>query len=121
MTRAAPLPRSLVVVVLSVVAVSLATLWWRDRADGRFGVEMAQNARPGDIRMLSSLRCPYCTLARQWFERHGVAFDECFIERDAACRAEFDALPVRATPTLVVRGEVQTGFSAERVAAALRR
>jgi hypothetical protein len=47
--------------------------------------------------------------------RHGVRFDECFIERDAQCKALFEATPVRATPTLLVRGQVQVGFDAQRI------
>lgn len=112
--------RSLVGLVLLIAAIAVATQWLGDRAQDRIGEQMAQAANGGDIRMLSSLTCPYCTQARQWLERHGVPFDECFIERDAACEAAFEALPVRGTPTLIVRGQVQTGFDPERVLQALR-
>ncbi len=113
-------PRSLLGLVALIAAVSLATQWWIGRTEQRLADEVAALASAGDIRMVSSLTCPYCTQARQWFERHGVPFDECFVERDAACRATFEALPVRATPTLIVRGQVITGFRAEQVAAVLR-
>lgn len=113
--------RSLWSLVLLVAAVALASQWWVARGDSRVGERLAQAARDGDIRMVSSLTCPYCTQARQWLERHRVPFDECFIERDAACQATFDALPVRATPTLIVRGQVLTGFRADQVLRALRR
>jgi len=86
----------------------------------RIGREMAASAKPGDIVMLSSETCEYCKQARAWFKQHQVAFGECFIERDAACRAAYDALHSPGTPMLVVRGQRQVGFSAERVAQALR-
>jgi glutaredoxin len=86
----------------------------------RIGRELAANAKPGDIMMLSSETCLYCQRARAWFTEHRVVFGECFIERDPACRAAFDALQSPGTPTLVVRGQRQVGFSAERVAQALR-
>jgi glutaredoxin len=86
----------------------------------RIGREMASNAKPGDIVMLSSETCENCKHARAWFKEHRVAFGECFIERDAACRAAFDALQSPGTPTLVVRGQRQIGFSPERVAQTLR-
>lgn len=112
--------RSFVGLVLLVGAIALATQWFGDRAQERLGERMAAAAHAGDIRMISSLTCPYCTEARLWFERHGVPFDECFVEQDAACEAEFDALPKPATPTLIVRGQVHTGFDAERVLQALQ-
>lgn len=112
--------RSFAGLVALVGAIAIATQWFGDRAQERLGEQMAAAARQGDIRMISSLTCPYCTEARLWFERHGVPFDECFVEQDAACEAAFDALPKPATPTLIVRGQVQTGFDAERVLKALQ-
>ena len=87
----------------------------------RIGREMAANAKTGDIMMLSSETCPYCNEARAWFRGHQVVFGECFIERDPACAAAYEALQAPGTPTLVVRGQGQVGFSAERVAQALRK
>lgn len=92
----------------------------QDWGSERIGREMAANAKAGDILMLSSVDCPYCKEARAWFKAHGVAFGECFIERDAACAAAYQALQAPGTPTLLVRGKRQVGFSAERVAQALR-
>jgi glutaredoxin len=86
----------------------------------RIARELASNAKAGDIVMLSSVDCPYCKEARAWFKANGVAFAECFIERDAACAAAYQALHAPGTPTLLVRGQRQVGFSAERVAQALR-
>ena len=112
--------RSLIGLVVVIGAVALGVQWFGDREQERLGDEIARLAQPGDIRMVSSLTCPFCTEARLWFERHGVAFDECFIERDDACEATYEALPRQATPTLIVRGQVQTGFRAELVLEALR-
>ena len=56
---------------------------------------------------------------RHWFAKHQVAYSECLIERDAACRAAFDALGARGTPVLVVRGQPQLGFSPQRLRSAL--
>ncbi|MCU0966750.1 MAG: hypothetical protein MUF08_17270 [Burkholderiaceae bacterium] len=53
--------------------------------------------------------------------QHEVAFDECFIETDAACAARFEALRAPGTPVLLVRGQLQTGFDAQRVLGALSR
>jgi glutaredoxin len=84
----------------------------------RVGQAVAAAARPGDIVMLSSQTCPYCDQARAWFEAHGVPFHECVIEHEPACAAAYQALQAPGTPTLVVRGQRQVGFSPQRVAQA---
>lgn len=103
--------------VLSVMGLST---WWRQHSADAQGPAVAKLARPGDIRMVSSLTCLYCTRAREWFERHQVAYSECFIERDAACDQQFRALMAPGTPLLLVRGQAQVGFSPERVLKALQ-
>lgn len=82
---------------------------------------IAATARPGDIRMISSLTCPFCASARAWMSKHRVSFEECFIERDEACAEAYRAAGARGTPTLWVKGQVQLGFSPPRVDAALQR
>jgi hypothetical protein len=57
--------------------------------------------------------------ARHWMTEHRVVFDECFVERDAQCRATYEAASARGTPTLVVRGRAQIGFDPARVLAVL--
>jgi len=54
-------------------------------------------------------------VARLWFTEQKVPFSECFIERDAACAAEFAANRAPGTPLLLVRGQPQLGFSPDRV------
>jgi phage gp46-like protein len=57
-----------------LLVVSAATQWWAGRSQAQLGDALAALAQPGDIRMLSSTTCGYCKLARQWMQRHGVAF-----------------------------------------------
>jgi glutaredoxin len=116
----APSRRSIVGLVLLVLAVSAATQWWAGHTQSRTGEQLAALAQPGDIRMLSSRTCAYCTVARQWMQQHGVRFSECFIETDKDCAALFEAARAPGTPVLVVRGQAQLGFDARRVLDALR-
>jgi glutaredoxin len=111
--------RGWLVPLLLAVVVFAAFKWWTGRTQRAIGDELAAAARPGDIVMLSSEQCVYCTIARRWFEKHQVSFSECFIERDTACADVYQAQGAPGTPTLLVRGERQVGFSAERVARAL--
>jgi glutaredoxin len=115
-----PSPRSLIALVLLILLAGAGTQWLHARTQARLGAELASVAKPGDIQLLSSETCAYCTAARAWLQEHDVAHAECFIERDATCRSVYEAAGSRPTPTVVVRGNVQTGFDAERVLTTLR-
>ena len=112
-------PRSLFGLLVLIVAVGAAQQWWANRHASAIGAEVAALARPGDIHMLSSDTCAVCVAARAWFTVNHIAFSECSIERDAACRADFEATRAPGTPVVVVRGRPQVGFSPERLRLAL--
>jgi len=102
--------------LLLVIAVAWgASSAWRSHVAADDGERMAQLARPGDIRMLSSETCPYCLAARRQMQQQGVPFSECLIERDARCLADYQALGAPGTPTLVVRGQRVVGFDRARL------
>jgi glutaredoxin len=103
--------------IVAVVFGGVQWLQWRDRAEQ--GRVLRELARPGDLLMLSSNTCVYCTRARVWLKAQQVPHRECFIETDAVCRAEYQARGAAGTPTLVVRGQTQLGFDPQRVARAL--
>jgi glutaredoxin len=103
-----------------VLLAGASAEWLDARKQARLGAELAAAAKPGDIQLLSSETCVYCAAARAWLQEHGVAHAECFIEREAACRTVYEAAGSWATPTVVVRGEVQAGFDAARVLTTLR-
>jgi len=98
-----------------VAAVYLGSGWWRDHQADQATQDLVRLARPGDIHLLSSTTCVFCTRARQWLVARQVPFTECFIEQDAQCLAQYQATGAAGTPTLLVRGQVQLGFSAPQV------
>ena len=112
--------RSLWGLAVLVLVVSGAADWWREHQAQSVGRELAQLARPGDIAMISSTHCVFCTRARQFMKVQQVPFTECFIETDADCAQRYQALGGRGTPTMVVRGQPQLGFSAPAVRDRLR-
>jgi glutaredoxin len=116
-----PSRRALIGLVALVLVVSGASEWWREHQAQQVGRALASLARPGDIEMVSSTTCVFCTRARQFMTLQQVPFSECFIETDAACARRYQALGAQGTPTLMVRGQVQLGFSAAAVQGALRR
>lgn len=105
-------PRSLLVVIALTAAASWA---WRSHVSSRDGEQLAARVQPGDIRMISSETCGWCTAARRWMKQEGIAFDECFIERDSQCQADYQALGGMGTPTLVVRGRTVLGLDRARI------
>jgi len=77
-------------------------------------------AQPGGIHKLSADTCAICDVARHGFRQHRVAFSECSIERDQACKASFEATGAVGTPVIVVRGLPQPGSLPARLKGALR-
>lgn len=113
--------RSLLGLAALVVAVSAASQWWSARHRAGVGQQVAALARTGDIRMLASETCSICAAARIWFTEHRIPFSECLIERDAACRADYQASGAPGTPVLQLRGQNFVGFSPDAVLRALQR
>jgi len=113
--------RSLLVLVLLVIAITGGSEWWRGREQARLGVQIASASAPGDIEMLSSKTCVFCDRARAWFGAHRVPVNECVIETDTRCAERFASLRALGTPVLIVRGQVQQGFNPELIARALAR
>jgi glutaredoxin len=115
-SKAANLARGGVLGLAVLLALGYAG-WslWRSKATADLGQRIATIAQPGDIQMISSVTCSYCTVARRWFTVNKVAFSECFIETDKTCAAAYEATLARGTPTLIVRGQMQLGFDAATV------
>ncbi len=113
--------RSLLALVVLVLAVSGGSQWWQGRQDRQMGQQLAALVQPGDIHMLASESCSICWVARAWFKEHKIAFSECMIETDAACRQAFDKHGQPGTPVMLVRGQPQLGFDPGRLQQALQR
>ena len=112
---ARPTARSLLGLVVLVLAVGGAQRWWVQHQQHSVGRQLAARAAPNDIVMLVSDTCGPCLAARHWLQQHRVPFTECSIERDAACRQQFQAAGAPGTPLLLVRGQHQLGFSPHRL------
>lgn len=107
--------RSIVGLLAVVLLVSLASQWWGRHLEQSLARDLARLAGPGDILMIASDTCPYCDAARHFMKEAGVSFTECSIERDAQCLQKFQGSLMQGTPVVVVRGQMQQGFNAQRV------
>lgn len=111
--------KTLFTLVVLVAAVAAGSQWWASRQQLEIGRALAGQVQPGDIQMLSSTTCGICTTARLWFQTHQLPFEECFIEKDAACAARFQATRAPGTPVILVRGQQLVGFDPARIRQAI--
>jgi glutaredoxin len=103
-----------------LMAISTASAWWVRHKQMQAGEQAAALAQAGDIQMFSSVTCGICAEARHWFHQNQIAFNECLIEKDAACRSNFERSGAVGTPLIVVRGQAQLGFNRAQVLRALQ-
>lgn len=111
--------RSLITLVLLVLSISAGSQWVYGHRQAELGAALAKRAAPGDIRLISSTSCGYCSVASSWFKQYRVPYEECVVERDAQCAATFQSLRAVGTPVILVRGQPQLGFDPERILGAL--
>jgi glutaredoxin len=79
------------------------------------GEQLRAVVKPGQLQMISSTTCAYCTKARQWLTAQRVPFEECFVETNAACRQRWVQTGAKATPTFVVGQDAVLGLDAARL------
>ncbi|MFG6447269.1 glutaredoxin family protein [Roseateles sp. BYS180W] len=91
--------------------------WARWSQQDRHAEALRQLLSPGQLQMISSTTCTYCDRARTWFTQERIPFTECYIERDKACLARYQALGARGTPTFVLHEQVVLGLDLPRLQA----
>ena len=64
--------RALIGLVVALLAATGGMEWWRARQEARVGAELAAQAQPGDIQLLSSTSCSPRLPAR-WLRHHWLA------------------------------------------------
>ena len=111
--------RGLFALIVAVLLASGAHAWWQGREQVRLAALIASSSAEGDIEMLSSETCVFCARAREWFGANKVVYKECTIERDKRCEERYAQMGSPGMPVLIVRGQVQVGFSPEMIAKGL--
>ena len=74
---------------------------------------------PPEIVMFGTESCPYCRLARQFFDKHHLAYKEHDIEKSDEQKRIFDLLGGRGTPLIIINKELIHGFDEDAVRKAL--
>ena len=77
----------------------------------------AKAITPGTKRvvMYSTASCPACKLAKSYFARKGVPYEEHDVNGSPEARAEFQKLGGRGVPLILVGTERMEGFSSQRL------
>lgn len=111
--------RSEAITLLVVMALTLAAGQWlrgsRPAGSDAQGEQLRAVIKPGELQMISSTSCAYCSKARLWLTEQKVPFDECFVETDSACRQRWLATGAQATPTFVLGRGVVLGLDVPRL------
>jgi len=76
-------------------------------------------ANPPSIVMYSSANCMYCHIAKQFFNKHNLAFTEYDIDNSAKHREMFYILGGRGTPLIIVNKEIIYGYDERLIRKAL--
>jgi glutaredoxin len=83
-------------------------------ADETQTAQLRAQLQPGQLQMISSTSCGYCTQARLWLTEQKIPFEECFVETDGDCRQRWQQTGARATPTFVLKGQAVLGLDVPR-------
>lgn len=67
------------------------------------------------VLMYSTANCPACTMAKAYFTRKGVPFEDLDIDRSPEARGAFQKLGGRGVPLIMVGNERMEGFSPQRL------
>lgn len=94
------------VIALAVVGVSILFANLGNRSD-RGAVAAA--AQP-EVVMYATYWCGYCAAARAFFEKHGIAYSELDVEKDAQAAQLNRQLGGGGVPTILVDDQIVRGF-----------
>ncbi|RDH84557.1 MAG: hypothetical protein DIZ80_03560 [endosymbiont of Galathealinum brachiosum] len=67
-------------------------------------------ANPPEIIMYSTQNCPYCYIAKEFFNKHNLPYTEYDIERSEKHMKMFYLLGGRGTPLVIINKEIIHGY-----------
>ena len=77
------------------------------------------NANPPEIYIYSTRNCPYCYLAKEFFNKHQLTYTEYDIENSNKHLQMFYLLGGKATPLLIINNQTIHGFDENLIRDAL--
>ncbi|MCT4633903.1 MAG: glutaredoxin family protein [Firmicutes bacterium] len=67
------------------------------------------------IIIYASNTCPYCTLAKEYFEEKNLKYEERNIHNSPEARKELLQMGYRGVPVILIDGEEILGFDKEKI------
>jgi len=72
------------------------------------------------VRIYTTSHCPYCTMAKKFFESKGISFEEVNVEQDQQKAAEMvEKSGQMGVPVIEINGEIIIGFNRPEIERAL--
>ncbi len=72
------------------------------------------------VRIYTTSHCPYCTMAKKFFEDKGISFEEVNVEQDQQKAAEMVKKSGQmGVPVIEINGEIIVGFNRPEIERAL--
>lgn len=76
--------------------------------------EATVTERPKKVVMYATSWCGYCKKARDYFNKHGIAFQEYDVETDAKAKRKYEQINGKGVPVIFVGDKRMNGFSEQR-------
>ena len=68
------------------------------------------------VKVYSTPTCPWCTMAKKYFEEKNVAFEDIDVSKDRNAAAEMvNKSGQRGVPVIDINGNIIVGFDKERI------
>lgn len=68
------------------------------------------------VKVYSTPTCPWCTMAKKYFEEKNVAFEDIDVSKDRTAAAEMvNKSGQRGVPVIDINGNIIVGFDKERI------
>ncbi|MBD9395276.1 glutaredoxin family protein [Acidovorax sp. ACV01] len=83
--------------------------------------DLAAASQPQDVLFYTADWCPYCRAAKGWMQQYGFKYQECDIDKQAACAQQLKSLGSTGVPYLIVKGHhMKGGFDSDEFLVAMR-
>ncbi len=68
----------------------------------------------------TSETCGYCHMAKEYFDEHGIAYEEKSVSEDANARKELMKMGYMSVPVIIIGDEKIVGFDKQKIESLLK-
>lgn len=75
-----------------------------------------------DITIYSTHTCPYCRMAKQYFDSHGIKYKEIYVDADRNAATEMiNKSGQMGVPVIDINGQIIVGYNVQAIEGALKK